>query len=130
MKKDIIPLRITERKGEETIDLFFSTNDKFSHYSLVKNFGRFINNQLSFKNTKECKRCFNYFGKKDLLNEHKKNCENYNSAYVKMPEKDSYLNFQNYKKMFPDPFVIYADFESFTQRVLSTQPNPKYFLYI
>ena len=45
MKKDIIPLRITERKEEETIDLFYSTNDKFSHYSLIKNFGRFINNQ-------------------------------------------------------------------------------------
>ena len=44
-----------------------------------------------------------------------------------MPEKDSYLNFQNYKKMFPVPFVIYADFESFTQKIPFTQPNPKYF---
>ena len=65
--------------------------------------------------------------KKDLLNEHEKYCENYNSADVKMPEKDSYLNFQNYKKMFPVPFVIYADFESFTQKIPFTQPNPKYF---
>ena len=28
--------------------------------------------------------------------------------------------------MFPVPFVIYADFESFTQKISSTQPNPKY----
>ena len=44
-----------------------------------------------------------------------------------MPEKDSYLNFQNYKKMFSVPFVFYADFQSFTQKIPSTQPNPKYF---
>ena len=41
-----------------------------------------------------------------------------------MPTKNTILNFQNYFKKLPIPFVIYADFECFTIPMNSCQPNP------
>ena len=41
-----------------------------------------------------------------------------------MPKKNTILNFKNYFKKRPIPFVIYADFECFTQPINSCQPNP------
>ena len=43
---------------------------------------------------------------------------------VKMPTKNSILNFQNHFKKLPIPFTIYADFECFTLPMTSCQPNP------
>ena len=41
-----------------------------------------------------------------------------------MPVKNAILNFKNYFKKLPIPFVIYADFECFTKPINSCQPNP------
>ena len=43
---------------------------------------------------------------------------------VKMPTKNTILNFQNHFKKLPIPFVIYADFECFTIPMNSCQSNP------
>ena len=41
-----------------------------------------------------------------------------------MPPRNTFLQFQNYNKQFPIPFVIYADFECFTKPMSSCSPNP------
>ena len=46
------------------------------------------------------------------------------TAAVKMPTKNTILNFQNHFKKLPNPFVIYADFECFRIPMNSCQPNP------
>ena len=41
-----------------------------------------------------------------------------------MPPRNTFLQFQNYNKQFPIPFVIYADFECFTKPMSSCSLNP------
>ena len=41
-----------------------------------------------------------------------------------MPPRNTFLQFQNYNKQFPLPFVIYADFECFTKPISNCSPNP------
>ncbi|WAR28171.1 hypothetical protein MAR_013875 [Mya arenaria] len=41
-----------------------------------------------------------------------------------MPKKGSTLNFKHFFKSMRVPFIVYADFKSFTQKLDATQPNP------
>ena len=43
---------------------------------------------------------------------------------VKMPTKNTILDFQHHYKKLPIPFVVYEDFECFTKPINSCQPNP------
>ena len=65
-----------------------------------------------------CKRCLQHFYDMKVLNEHKKNCIEINGTQsVEMPSPNSYVYFKNYYKKIPVPFVIYADFESITEKL-------------
>ena len=122
------PLRLAKRDCKCTIDLFFHTEGSISHYSLIKNFSRLIRRQI--RDTSNfplfiCKRCFSYLSVENKLEKHIEYCSNNETAVVKMPEKDTYLYFKNYRKQLPIPFVVYADFECFTKPMNSCSPNPK-----
>ena len=51
-------------------------------------------------------------------------CGQNETVAIKMPVKNTVLNFKNYFKKLPIPFVIYEDFECFTIPMNSCQPNP------
>ena len=107
----IVPGRTSNKT--ESIHLFF-----FFIYSLIKNFSRLVNIQVS-KNTNKkyfCKRCLNHFCSEKESKNHERYCKNNDTLLVEMPPKKNYLSYKNYQKMFPVPFVTYADFESFTKK--------------
>ena len=120
------PLRMAERDCLNTIDLFLYEEDGNSHYSLIKNFNRFIRSQKTKGKDKLhiCKRCFSHFTKSELLQKHIKYCSTNGVVSVKMPEPGTMLYFKNYHKQLPIPFVVYADFECFTSPLNTCCPNP------
>ena len=126
-EKNIYPLREVKKDCKNTIDLFLYEKDGKFHYSLIKNFSRLVRSQLT-KRTNDpihiCKRCFCYFTKEELLDNHIKYCLNNKSSIFKMPESNKFLHFKNYQKQLPIPFVVYADFECFTKPIKSCCPNP------
>ena len=71
-----------------------------------------------------CKKCLSHFTKKDLFEKHLLYCEQNETVAIKMPVKNTILNFKNYFKKLPIRFEIYADFECFTKPINSCQPNP------
>ena len=71
-----------------------------------------------------CKKCLTHFTKLDLFEKHITYCSQNETVAVKMPTKNTILNFQNHYKKLPIPFVVYADFECFTKPINSCQPNP------
>ena len=126
--KNFYPLRMAERDCLNTIDLFLYKEDGVSHYSLIKNFNRLIKTQkTSSKNGKIfiCKKCFTHYTKEELLQKHISYCSNNETVSVKMPTSNTILNFKNYHKQLPIPFVVYADFECFTKPMNTCYPNPK-----
>ena len=60
----------------------------------------------------------------DLFEKHITYCSQNEAVAVKMPTKNTILNFQHHFKKFPIPFVVYADFECFTKPIYSCQPDP------
>ena len=123
----IYPLRLNQKDNDETIDLFLFSKDEKMHYSLINNFSRLVRSQITSDKTRKiliCKKCLTHFIKKDLFEKHKTYCSQNETVAVKMPIKNTTLNFQNHYKKLPITFVVYADFECFTKPINSCQPNP------
>ena len=90
------------------------------------NFNKFMYNQTKHQHRKHfCMYCLQCFNSRDVLNNHKTNCMVINGQQaIKIPEKDNnILQFTNFHKQMPVPFVIYADFEAITEKVQGCQPN-------
>ena len=90
------------------------------------NFNKFMYNQTKHQHRKHfCMYCLQCFNSRDVLNNHKTNCMVINGQQaIKIREKDNnILQFTNFHKQMPVPFVIYADFEDITEKVQGCQPN-------
>ena len=42
-----------------------------------------------------------------------------------MPEKGSFISFIHHNRSIKVPFVVYADFEAFTEEISTCEPNEK-----
>ena len=124
-EKQKFPLYISQEKYQDHMELLLINKDKKNHYVLIKNFNKFMFDQ-SKHNCKKyfCMYCLQCFSREDVLAEHVKNCISINGKQaIKMPKKGQHVNFKNYHKQIPAPFVIYADFEAITEKVHGCLPN-------
>jgi len=72
-----------------------------------------------------CDRCLNHFPNEKAFEKHEEYFENHAAIRIFLPEKkDSILQFINHNHSMRAPIVGYADFESFTKRIGSCQPDP------
>ena len=95
-------------------------NKSHQHYTLIKNMSRLVGMQTNKHNGKShiCLNCFNTFSLEKSFKEHAEVCLTNESVKIEMPKKGSYIKFDKHAKKLKVPFVIYADFESYTEKVL------------
>ena len=124
-EKQKFPIYISQEKFKDHMELLLINKDKKNHYVLVKNFNKFMFDQTKHNCKKHfCMYCLQCFSREDVLAEHVKNCLSINGKQaIKMPKKGQHVNFRNYHKQIPAPFVIYADFEAITEKVHGCLPN-------
>ena len=114
------PIHISEEKFEDQMNLLLITEDEKKHYVLIKDFNTFMYNQTKHRNKKHfCMYCLQCFSSERILANHTKNCLTINGMQaINMPKPGrNILNFKNFYKQLPVPFVIYADFEAITKKV-------------
>ena len=124
-EKQKFPIYISKEKFTDHMELLLITEGENNHYVLIKDFNKFMYNQTKHEHRKHfCMHCLQCFSREDVLTEHKNNCISINGEQaIQMPEKGHIVNFKNYYKQMPVPFVIYADFEAITEKVLGCPPN-------
>ena len=84
---------------------------------LIKDFNRLMFSKTKHKNKKWfCKSCLCCFSCEIISNKHKKDCLMMNSGQSIKLEK-GFMEFNNFNKMIPCPFKIYADFECLLKEV-------------
>ena len=117
-------MRISRKQSEETIDLLLLSNDEGSHYCWIKSMSRLLSSQVSGKqHTREfCRRCLNNFHNKEALDKHQEFCSNHEAVKTVMPEHGTILKFRHFSHSMRVPFVVYADFECFTEPVSGCMP--------
>ena len=133
----VYPLRISkknEHSCEQVINLLLIANEETNHFCWIKNMSRLISKQKSNHNGKIhfCYRCLNSFISVKSLDKHKEYCQNNEEVKIEMPMfKDDegkflgpkYIYFKNFYKKQRVPFVVYADFECFTEKIDTCQPK-------
>ena len=106
------------RNAKYEIDLLkVYDEDSHYHYVLVKNKCRLLNCQSSSNTNKKfyCHHCLNPFQSEKAYKNHlEKGCMASEGQQTKMPNKDTYIEFEKHNTKLPCPFVIYGDFECLT----------------
>ena len=125
-EKEVYPLRITKRANDKTINLLLISERENQHYCWIKNMSRLLTSQISKHRTRRfyCLRCLNSFYTAESLQKHELYCSNHDVVKIELPnEENNTLSFNNYNKSMRVPFVIYADFEAFTQKLDDDKPR-------
>ena len=69
-------------------------------------------------------RCLNTFNSEKSLASHHEYCKSHEAINIELPEKGTKISFTNHNRSMRVPFIVYADFESFTPQLSTCQPNP------
>ena len=101
---------------------------KQQHYCLIKSLSRLISSKLTKHNgsVNICRRCLNHFPNEKKLKIHKEYCSNNETIKIEMPKEGSFISFNHHNRSIKVPFVVYADFEAFTEEILTCKPNDKF----
>ena len=116
-KEVIYPLRVSSTHLPSIhVDLLLFERDGVQHYATIRHFSRLIRRQLSNHGHTVhcCRRCLLAYSSQELLDAHALDC--CHVERTKFPEEPR-CRFTNIQKQLTAPFVVYADFESFLQRV-------------
>ena len=121
------PIRISKHYATEktTINLMLLSSEDVHHYVLVNNLSRLVGMQTNKHKGKTyiCLNCFNTFSIKKSFDQHTESCLNNESVKIIMPSKGAVIKFDNFGKSLRVPFVITADFESFTEKITLTNDD-------
>ena len=101
----VYPLRLSKSKSEQTINLLLS-----SQVSGHKESNSF---------------CLNCFPNEEKLKIHEEYCIKNQAIKIEMPEKGSFISFIHHNRSIKVLFVVYADFEAFTEEISTCGPNDK-----
>jgi len=98
-----------------------------STYCLIRDLNTFLKRTKSDHNkTYFCHYCLQGFTREDLLENHIEYCSKIDPQHIELPkENDCILEFSDFSKQLKVPFVIYADFETYAQRMDTCLPNQK-----
>ena len=131
----VYPLRISKEREKQVIDLLLISKGNTNHYCWIRNKSRLLSSQTSKHKSSRffCDRCINHFPNKPALEKHLEYCSNNEAVRIEFPrhkDKDGeeldcpvFLKFKNFNRSMRVPFVIYADFECFTEKLSTCYPD-------
>ena len=125
---DVYPLRLSKSESEQTINLLLISDEEKQHYCLIKSLSRLLSSQMSkHGHTKSfCLNCLNHFPNEEKLKIHEDYCLKNQAIRIEMPEEGSFISFIHHNRSIKVPFVVYADFEAFTEEIPISEQNDKF----
>ena len=97
------------------IDLLLISNEEKSHCCLIKSLSQLLSSQSSKSQHKTyyCRNCLQGYTSEEALSTLSTYCNEHGCVRIKLPKKDSSMQFSHDERSMRVPFVVYADFESF-----------------
>ena len=122
-REGVNPISISKyyTTSRTAINLLIISSGTKQHYVIVKNMSRLVGMQTNKHKGKThiCLNCFNTFSIEKSFKQHTEFCLSNEAVKVDMPKKGSTIKFDKFGKTLKVPFVAYADFESFTEKIHS-----------
>ena len=112
-------------RNKQIILLTITDGEKW-HYLVVNNLSRLLRGITSNHHDGfYCLNCFHSFRTKNILETHKKICENHDYCYVEMPIKgNNTIKYNHGEKFIKIPFTIYADLKCFLEKMSTCKNDP------
>ena len=113
-------------KRENQVILLMITDGEKWHYLTVKSLSALFRG-ITSKHDGDFY-CLNIqsYTTENKLKKHKKVCRHHDYCYVEMPEKDNkIIKYKQGEKSMKVPFIIYADLESFLEKMNTCHNNPE-----
>ena len=123
----VYPLQLSKTKRMQIVNLLLISDGEKQHYCIIKSLSRLLSSQVSgHKESKSfCLNCLNHFPNEEKLKIHEEYCLKNQAIKIEMPEKGSFISFIHHNRSIKVPFVVYADFEAFTEEISTCEPNEK-----
>ena len=121
----IYPLYRTKQVKQVHVNLLLFMDEEKSHYCLIRNFSRLMAHRSAHTSKAYyCYNCLHGFTTQLRLDKHVELCYQQRAQKIVFPEKDKTVKFQSVKKQLRVPFVIYADFECYTEKIANPANDP------
>ena len=127
-KSGVYPIYVTTFKDRSHhTNLLLLSDGERSHYILITNMSGLLNQSGGHTNAKYfCNYCLHGFKDMSTLLQHSEDCVKFGPQKVVLPHKDeSWVKFKTIHKMLKVPFVINADFESYTEKMTAENDHKK-----
>ena len=113
--------------SEQTINLLLISDGEKQHYCIIKSLSRLLSSQVSDhkESNSFCLNCLNHFPNEEKLKIHEEYCLKNQAIKIEMPEEGSFISFIHHNRSIKVPFVVYADFETFTEEISTCEPNKR-----
>ena len=133
----VYPLRLSKSKSERSerersertqiVNLLLISDGEKQHYCLIKSLSRLLSSQVSGHKESNvfCLNCLNHFPNEEKLKIHEEYCLKNQAIRIEMPEEGSLVTFIHHNRSLKVPFVVYADFEAFTEEIPISEQNDK-----
>ena len=97
------------------------------HYCWIKDISKLLSLQTSKHGhvTQVCLRFLNTFNSEKSLATHREYCKSHDAIKIVHPKEGSKVSFKNHNRSMRVPFIVHADFESFTPQLSTCQPIPE-----
>ena len=124
----VYPLRLSKSKRTQIVNLLLISDGEKQHYCLIKSLSRLLSSQVSGhkESNSFCLNCLNHFPNGEKLKIHEEYCLKNQAIRIEMPEKGSFISFIHHNRSIKVPFVVYADFEAFTEEIPISEQNEKF----
>ena len=115
----VYPLRISEEREKQVIDLLLISKGETTNYCWVKNKSRLLSSQTSKHKSSRffCDKCINHFPNKPALDKHLKYCSNNEAVRIEFSRHKNrdgeeldcsvFLKFKNFNRSMRVPFVYF-----------------------
>ena len=122
---EFYPLRVTKEIKDKHINLLLIKDGDKGHYCLIRNFSALLSKRTKAKAKQYfCYHCLHAFVTQDGLDRHTPLCYQQRAQKIVFPDKEKTVKFKNIKKQLRVPFIIYADFECYTEKIANPANNP------
>lgn len=114
----------SKNKSKDVMNLLYVSNNDINHFVYIKSLARLLNNGNENQTAYWCMNCFNYFSSQSVLDNHKIECNQFDTCNIKLPIKEeATFSFKKIKNKLQPPFVLYCDFESLLQPIPNTEES-------
>ena len=128
VKKDLLPLRVSQFHSDFIIDLLLLSEGGSHHYVLItdlKHFVNFLKNKQSRSREEICINCFHICTSIESFERHKRNCYENEAAAIILPDDHKNIHqFKNTRAIWFVPLVIYLHTEALLVPLSTCAPSP------